>query len=63
MTEAQAYVDGWNACFNGEDGRFTNPHKNDDALNYAWDYGFLDASEADENDAPHPECVGYGCAR
>ena len=61
MTEAQAYVAGWEACFAGEDGRFTNPFKDgSEARNkYAWDHGFLDAMEAEDDEKPEPSCVGY----
>jgi hypothetical protein len=49
----------------GEDGRFTNPcpRRSDEA--YAWDHGFLDAMEAEDDDEqPLPaEWLGYAEAR
>ena len=54
MTEAQAYRDGWNACMNGVDGRYTHsewPH--------AWQHGFLDAMEAEDGEKPSPEWAVY----
>lgn len=62
MTQAQAYVDGWQACFAGEDGRYTNPCERRSDTAYAWDHGFLDAMEAEDDESPLPECVGYGRA-
>jgi hypothetical protein len=60
MTEAQAYIAGWKACFNGEDGRFTNPFPRHSATEYAWTHGFLDAMEATDDETPEPACAGYG---
>jgi hypothetical protein len=59
-TEAQAYIDGWHACMNGEDGRFTNPHPFRTDTNYAWSAGFLDAMEAEDDEEPEPWCAGFG---
>lgn len=59
MTEAQAYIDGWNACMSGEDGRFTNPHPSRTDAAYAWNHGFLTAMEAEDGELPEPECAGY----
>lgn len=56
---AQAYIQGWSACFAGEDGRFTNPFplRTDDRE--AWTHGFLDAMEAEDDETPEPACAGY----
>lgn len=62
-TLAQAYVAGWQACFDGEDGRFTNPFAVLTEAAYAWDHGFFDAMEADDDESPEPACVGYGGAK
>lgn len=59
MTEAQAYILGWQACFNGEDGRFTNQLPRHSDTEYAWNHGFLDAAEAEDGEEPEPECAGY----
>ena len=60
MTQAEAYCAGWQACFEGEDGRFTNPFLSGSKASYAWDHGFLDAMEAEEGEEPEPETAGYG---
>lgn len=59
MTQAEAYAAGWRACFNGEDGRFTNPNERRGDNAYAWDHGFLDAMEAEDGEIPEPETAGY----
>jgi hypothetical protein len=60
MTEAQAYIDGWHACFSGEDGRFTNPYNPRSAIAYAWRSGFIDAMAAPDDEKPEPDCAGFG---
>ncbi len=61
MSDSQAYRDGWQCCLDGGDGRFLNPHAKDSPERYAWDHGFLDAMEREEDDEPcEPECAGYG---
>jgi hypothetical protein len=62
MTEAQAYIKGWNACMAGCDGRYSFDRPGDgntDALKYAWTHGFLDAMEAEDGEEPEPACAGY----
>jgi hypothetical protein len=59
MSEASAYKEGWIACMAGEDGRYTNPYKQRTDLAYAWNHGFLDAMEAEENEEPQPATAGY----
>lgn len=59
MTLAQAYVAGWNACFSGEDGRFTNPCDRYTNEAFAWSHGFLDAMDAEDGDKPEPGWAGY----
>ena len=58
-TEPQAYIAGWSACMAGEDGRFTNPFPRTSANAYAWNAGFLDAMEAEDNETPEPDCAGF----
>ena len=60
--QAKAYIEGWTACMQGEDGRFTNPYPAHvaDPQHYAWSHGFLDAMEAEDGETPEPECAGYG---
>lgn len=62
MTTAEAYIAGWHACMAGLDGRYSNPHEDRD-LNYAWNYGFLNAMDAEDGEDPDPECVGYPLER
>jgi hypothetical protein len=68
MSQAQAYVDGWKACFAGEDGRYTNPYNRGyeraavPDMQYTWSHGFLDAMEAEDGEEPLPETAGYGSA-
>jgi hypothetical protein len=57
--DAHAYTLGWNACMAGEDGRFTNPYERRTDLAYAWNHGFLDAMDAEDNEEPRPETAGY----
>lgn len=57
--EAQAYIEGWHACFRGEDGRYTNPHERNTKQSYAWTHGFLDAMEAEDGEEAQPETEGY----
>lgn len=62
--QANAYTLGWQACFNGEDGRFTNPYSSSAAYGeseqaYAWTHGFLDAMEAEDGEQPEPSTAGY----
>lgn len=59
MEQAQAYKDGWEACFAGMDGRFSNPHPARSELSYAWNHGFLDAMEAEDGESPEPSTAGY----
>ncbi len=60
MIEAQAYIEGWKACFAGEDGRFANPYNClKSKLQCAWTHGFLDAMEAEDNEEPEPSTAGY----
>lgn len=59
MSQSECYISGWQACFSGEDGRFTNPYPRRSEEAYAWDHGFLDAMEAEENEQPEPTCAGY----
>lgn len=66
-TEAQAYIEGWNARFRGEDTRYTSPFNGawktrDDPsgkLQYAWTHGALDAMEAEDGEEPEPGTAGY----
>lgn len=58
-TQAQAYTAGWQACFAGEDGRFTNPEPRGSDTTYAWTHGFLDAMEAEDGEDPQPDTAGY----
>ena len=58
MTEAEAYIAGWRACFAGVDGRYAPLELYGDTK-YAWKHGWLDALEAEENEEPQPACVGY----
>lgn len=55
----EAYIAGWDTCFAGKDGRFTNPHPGQSAEAYAWDHGFLDAMESPDGETPDPACAGY----
>jgi hypothetical protein len=59
MSQADAYRAGWQACFAGEDGRFTNPEPRRSETAYAWDHGFLDAMEAEDGEQPEPASAGY----
>lgn len=60
MTKIQiAYCAGWQACMAGYDGRYVNPHDRNSDVAYAWNAGFLDAMEAEDDDAPDPECAGF----
>ncbi len=63
MTEAQAYIDGWNACMSGCDGRYMPESSSYGPLapnhREAWIAGFNDAMEAEDHDEPCPEAAGY----
>jgi hypothetical protein len=64
MTQAEAYIAGWNAVMNGADARygmiFAQEHANSDPqISYAWTHGALDAMEAEDGEQPEPSCVGY----
>lgn len=65
ITEAQCYIAGWKACMNGVDGRYAStfgydePYRITDTHRYAWEHGFLDAMEADDDEQPEPSCAGY----
>ncbi len=63
LTEARAYVNGWNACMAGVDGRYVllvEDGYTTEELRYAWTHGFLDAMEAEDGEEPEPACHGYG---
>ena len=61
MSELTAYIEGWNACENGEDGRYTNPHPSGSPAAFAWNHGFLDCMESEDGDGdyPDPKAAGY----
>lgn len=59
MTQAQAYVAGWEACMAGVDGRYHDPDASEE-VNYAWYAGFLDAIETEDDEEPEPACAGFG---
>jgi hypothetical protein len=58
-TQAQAYKEGWFACVQGLDGRWSNPYLKISEEHYAWTHGFLDAMEAEDDELPEPGCAGY----
>jgi hypothetical protein len=58
MTQAQAYIAGWNACMNGVDGRYCPEGLHQDT-GYAWTHGFLNAMESEDGEEPEPACAGY----
>lgn len=63
MIEAQAYINGWNACMAGCDGRYMPESSSNGPLSadqrYAWIHGFEDAMEAEDGEELEPACVGY----
>lgn len=58
-TQATAYTEGWHACMRGEDMRFTCPYTQNSDEEYAWLHGALDAMEAEDDEEPQPETMGY----
>lgn len=63
MTEAQAYITGWNACMSGCDGRYMPESSPNGPLSQrhrdAWIAGFYDAMEAEDDEEPEPAAAGY----
>lgn len=59
-TEAQAYVNGWYYCDEGNDIRGTVPYKNLH-LKYAWLNGAHDCMESPDPDdhCPEPDAMGF----
>ena len=60
---ANAYIEGWNACMRGEDGRYTNPYAPPKEPVFhdkhaAWSCGFLDAMDAEDGEQPDPHALG-----
>lgn len=55
MSEAQDYIDGWQACMSGLDGRYLSK-----SMVAAFCAGFTDAMEAEDGEQPDPACAGYG---
>ncbi len=64
MTQAEAYIIGWNAVMAGADARgglrFAREYADGDKdIEYAWTHGALDAMEAEDGEEPEPACHGY----
>lgn len=64
MSGAKEYREGWQYCLDGgddDDGRFMIPHVRYSEKSYAWNHGFMDCMEREEDDKVcEPECAGYG---
>jgi hypothetical protein len=61
-TMAQAYVNGWHHCLDGNDVRFGNPYRIDNPggkLAYAFYAGALDCMESAPDETPDPVAMSF----